>query len=96
MPASAVSALAGSAALVAFVTPDCDECTPLLRRVSALRREAKVIALSEGGDVAGATPGVTSFPALLAIDRLGRLVAALSGLPSTAAIARAARRAEAQ
>jgi cytochrome c biogenesis protein CcmG/thiol:disulfide interchange protein DsbE len=111
--ATTVSALAGSAALVAFVTPTCDECTELLRRVSALKGQAKVIALSEGGGVAGATPdppdragrgggaaqralGVTSFPALLAIDRRGRLVAALSGLPSTAAIERAAARAEAQ
>ena len=80
--------------------------------MSALSGRAKVIALSEGGAVAGATPdppdrtgrgggeaqralGVTSFPALLAIDRRGRLVAALSGLPTEAAIERALRRAEA-
>jgi hypothetical protein len=36
---------------------------------------------------------VTAFPALLAIDRRGRLVAALSGLPSTSAVRSAVRRA---
>jgi cytochrome c biogenesis protein CcmG/thiol:disulfide interchange protein DsbE len=109
--ATAVSSLAGSPALVAFVTPDCDECTALLRRLSALQGRVKVMALSEGGAVAGATAdapdrtgrgggraqralGVTSFPALLAIDRRGRLVAALAGLPSAAAIERAVGRAE--
>ena len=50
-----VSGLAGSAALVAFVTPECDDCAELVRRVSALRARAKVIALSEGGAVDGAT-----------------------------------------
>ena len=71
-----------------------------------------MIALSEGGAVAGADAdpadtsgrgggqaqralGVTSFPALLAIDRRGRLVAALSGAPTAAAIRRAVERAEA-
>ena len=110
---TAISALAGSPALVAFVTPDCETCTALLQRVSAVRGDAKVIAISEGGAVPGATPdppdrtgrgggqaqralGVTSFPALLAIDGRGRLVAALSGLPSEAAIARAVQRAEAR
>jgi hypothetical protein len=38
---------------------------------------------------------VTSYPALLAIDRRGRLVAALSGLPSETALARALQRATA-
>ncbi len=107
-----VAALAGSAALVAFVAPGCGDCTELVRRVSHLSGRAKVIVLSEGGAVAGATPdppdrtgrgggeaqralGVTSFPALLAIDRHGRLVAALSGLPAEAAIGRALGRAEA-
>ena len=107
-----VSGLAGSAVLVAFVTPDCGDCAELVRRVSALSGRAKVIALSEGGAVDGAAAdppdrtgrgggeaqralGVTSFPALLAIDRRGRLTAALSGLPSAAAIERALARAEA-
>jgi cytochrome c biogenesis protein CcmG/thiol:disulfide interchange protein DsbE len=107
-----VSALAGSPTLVAFVTPDCPSCTALLQRVAAVSAGAKVIALSEGGTVPGATPdspdrtgrgggqaqralGVTSYPALLAIDRRGRLVAALRGLPSPAALARAVQRAKA-
>jgi cytochrome c biogenesis protein CcmG/thiol:disulfide interchange protein DsbE len=109
---TALSALRGSALLVAFVTPDCGNCTLLLQRASAARGAARVIALSEGGAVAGASPdppstsgrgggqaqralGVTSFPALLAIDRRGRLVAALTGLPSETALKRAVRRAEA-
>jgi cytochrome c biogenesis protein CcmG/thiol:disulfide interchange protein DsbE len=109
---TAISALAGSPALVAFVTPDCQACTALLQRVSAASAGVKVIALSEGGAVPGATPdppdrtgrgggeaqralGVTSYPALLAIDRRGRLVAALSGLPSETALARALQRATA-
>jgi cytochrome c biogenesis protein CcmG, thiol:disulfide interchange protein DsbE len=108
-----VSALAGSPTLVVFVQPDCDECTELLQRVAEVKGSVRVIALSEGGPVAGATAdppdrsdrgggaaqralGVTSFPALLAIDRRGRLVAALSGLPSASTIERAAARAEAQ
>jgi cytochrome c biogenesis protein CcmG/thiol:disulfide interchange protein DsbE len=108
----ALSALRGSALLVAFVTPDCGACTTLLQRLSALGRRARVIALSEGGGVDGASAdppdrtgrgggqtqralGVTSFPALLAIDRRGRLVAALSGLPAPAALERAVRKAEA-
>ena len=48
-----------------------------------------------GGGQAQRALGVTSFPALLAIDGRGRLVAALSGLPSEAAIAAALQRAEA-
>jgi thiol-disulfide isomerase/thioredoxin len=108
-----IAALGGSSALVAFVTPQCGDCTALLQRVAALNGPTKVIALSEGGAVAGATAdapdttgrgggaaqralGVTSFPALLAIDRRGRLVAALTGLPSAAAIELAVRRAEAR
>lgn len=46
-----------------------------------------------GGGQAQRALGVTSFPALLAIDRRGRLVAALSGLPSAQALAQAIRRA---
>jgi cytochrome c biogenesis protein CcmG/thiol:disulfide interchange protein DsbE len=109
---TALSALRGSAALVAFVTPNCGACTSLLRRVAALRGRARVIALSEGGALPGtrADPpdrsgrgggqaqralGVTSFPTLLAIDRRGRLVAALTGLPEAAAVRRAVQRAEA-
>jgi cytochrome c biogenesis protein CcmG/thiol:disulfide interchange protein DsbE len=49
-----VAKLAGSPVLVAFVTPDCASCATLLQRVSALRGEAEVIALSEGGAVTGA------------------------------------------
>jgi cytochrome c biogenesis protein CcmG/thiol:disulfide interchange protein DsbE len=100
---SKLSALAGTALLVAFVTPDCGDCAGLLQRVAALHGRARVIALSEGGEVAGAAAdppdtqgrgggatqralGVTAFPALLAIDRRGRLLAALSGLPSARAV----------
>jgi cytochrome c biogenesis protein CcmG, thiol:disulfide interchange protein DsbE len=107
---TAVSALAGSPALVVFVTPDCEACATLLQRVSAASGDVKVIALSEGGAVPGAMPdppdrtgrgggqaqralGVMSFPALLAIDGRGRLVAALTGLPPDTAIARAVQRA---
>jgi cytochrome c biogenesis protein CcmG/thiol:disulfide interchange protein DsbE len=109
---TALSALRGSALLVAFVTPECEGCTALLQRISSLNGRARVIALSEGGVVTGTRPdppdtsgrgggqtqralGVTSFPTLLAIDRRGRLVAALSGLPSPAALQRAVQRAEA-
>jgi cytochrome c biogenesis protein CcmG/thiol:disulfide interchange protein DsbE len=109
---AALSALRGSALLVAFVTPDCDRCAALLQRISALQGQARVIALAEGGVVAGTSAdppdtsgrgggqaqralGVTSFPTLLAIDRRGRLVAALSGLPSAASLQRALQRAEA-
>jgi cytochrome c biogenesis protein CcmG/thiol:disulfide interchange protein DsbE len=109
---TAISALRGSPALVAFVTPDCAACATLLRGVGAQHGKARVIALSEGGTVAGTSAdpadttgrgggqaqralGVTSFPTLLAIDRRGRLVAALSGAPGTAAIRRAVERAEA-
>ena len=109
---TAISALHGKPALVAFVTPDCAACGTLLRRVAAVHGQARVIALSEGGAVAGAVAdpadtsgrgggqaqralGVTSFPALLAIDRRGRLVAALSGAPTAAAVRRAVVRAEA-
>jgi thiol-disulfide isomerase/thioredoxin len=48
-----------------------------------------------GGGQAQRALGVTSFPTLLAIDRRGRLVAALSGAPSPAVIRRAVQRAEA-
>ncbi len=109
---TAISALRGSPALVAFVTPDCADCASLLRRAGALRGKVRLIALSEGGAVTGAEAdpadasgrgggqaqralGVTSFPSLLAIDRRGRLVAALSGAPTAAAVRRAVARAEA-
>jgi cytochrome c biogenesis protein CcmG/thiol:disulfide interchange protein DsbE len=105
-----ISALRGTPLLVAFVTPDCSDCATLLRRASALHGEARVIALSEGGEVSGADAdapdpegrgggaaqralGVTGFPALLAIDRRGRLVAAFDGLPAAAAVRAAVRRA---
>jgi thiol-disulfide isomerase/thioredoxin len=107
---TALSALRGSALLVAFVTPGCDACAALLQRLSGLNGGVRVIAISEGGAVAGAGAdppdtsgrgggraqralGVTSFPTLLAIDRRGRLVAALGGLPSAAAMQRALQRA---
>jgi thioredoxin-like negative regulator of GroEL len=48
-----------------------------------------------GGGQAQRALGVTSFPALLAIDARGRLVAALAGLPSDAQIRTAVRRAKA-
>jgi hypothetical protein len=81
-----------------------------LQRLSGLKGGVRVIAISEGGAVAGAGAdppdtsgrgggraqralGVTSFPTLLAIDRRGRLVAALGGLPSAAAMQRALQRA---
>ena len=109
---TALSALRGTPLLIAFVTPDCETCPALLQRASALRGRARLIALSEGGALAGARPdppdrdgrgggqaqralGVTSFPTLLAIDRRGRLVAALTGLPGEAAVRRAVQRAEA-
>jgi cytochrome c biogenesis protein CcmG, thiol:disulfide interchange protein DsbE len=46
-----------------------------------------------GGGQAQRALGVTSFPTLLAIDRRGRLVAALTGLPGEAAVRRAVQRA---
>jgi len=48
-----------------------------------------------GGGATQRALGVTSFPALLAIDRRGRLVAALGGLPAVASVRAAVRRAEA-
>ena len=45
-----------------------------------------------GGGAAQRALGVTAFPALLAIDRRGRLVAALSGLPGARAVRSAVRR----
>jgi cytochrome c biogenesis protein CcmG, thiol:disulfide interchange protein DsbE len=48
------SKLAAAPLLVAFVTPDCSDCAALLQRVGALHGKARVIALSEGGAVAGA------------------------------------------
>jgi cytochrome c biogenesis protein CcmG/thiol:disulfide interchange protein DsbE len=59
---TALSKLAGKPVLVAFVTPDCASCDTLLQRVSALRGQVKVVALSEGGAVTGAvadTPDTT-------------------------------------
>jgi cytochrome c biogenesis protein CcmG, thiol:disulfide interchange protein DsbE len=49
-----LSSLRGSPLLVAFVAPDCSSCATLLRRLSGLRERVRVIALSEGGEVAGA------------------------------------------
>ncbi|HET6174728.1 MAG TPA: redoxin domain-containing protein [Gaiellales bacterium] len=49
-----LSSLRGSPLLVAFVTPDCAACSELMRRLSALPGKPRVIALSEGGPVAGA------------------------------------------
>jgi hypothetical protein len=46
-----------------------------------------------GGGAAQRALGVTAFPALLAIDRRGRLVAALSGLPSAGAVRSAVQKA---
>jgi hypothetical protein len=106
-----LSSLRGRPLLVAFVAPDCSSCATLLQRLAAVRGRARVIALSEGGEVAGSVAdppdtsgrgggqaqralGVTSFPALLAIDARGRLVAAPIGLPSPAALAHALQRAE--
>ena len=51
---TALSKLVGKPVLVAFVTPDCTTCDTLLQRVSALRGQTKVIAISEGGAVPGA------------------------------------------
>jgi cytochrome c biogenesis protein CcmG, thiol:disulfide interchange protein DsbE len=48
-----------------------------------------------GGGSTQRALGVTSFPALLAIDGRGRLVAALSGLPSVAAVRSAVAKAQA-
>ena len=87
----ALSSLRGSPLLVAFVTPGCASCATLLQRLSELGGRARVIALSRGpvpgavadppdtsgrgGGQAQRALGVTSFPALLAIDGRGRLVA---------------------
>jgi cytochrome c biogenesis protein CcmG/thiol:disulfide interchange protein DsbE len=107
----ALSSLRGSPLLVAFVTPGCASCAALLQRLSQLGGRARVIALTEGGALAGAIAdppdtsgrgggqaqralGVTSFPALLAIDARGRLVAAPIGVPGPAALRRALQRAE--
>jgi cytochrome c biogenesis protein CcmG/thiol:disulfide interchange protein DsbE len=105
-----LSALRGTPLLVAVVTPGCDDCATLLKRAAALHGGTRVVAVSEGGAVAGADAdpadteglgggaaqralGVTGFPALLAIDGRGRLVAAYDGLPSAAAVQAAVRRA---
>jgi cytochrome c biogenesis protein CcmG/thiol:disulfide interchange protein DsbE len=107
---SKLSALAGTPLLLAFVAPDCGDCAGLLQRVRALHGKARVIALSEGGAVAGAEAdapdtqgrgggatqralGVSAFPALLAIDRRGRLVAAHGGLPTARAVRSAVQKA---
>jgi cytochrome c biogenesis protein CcmG/thiol:disulfide interchange protein DsbE len=50
-------------------------------------------AQGRGGGAAQRALGVTRFPALVAIDARGRLVAALSGLPTAAAVRAAARKA---
>jgi cytochrome c biogenesis protein CcmG, thiol:disulfide interchange protein DsbE len=50
----ALSSLRGSPLLIAFVAPDCSSCATLLQRLSGLGGRARVIALSEGGEVAGA------------------------------------------
>ena len=62
--------------------------------VEGARADAPDTSGRGGGETQRAL-GVTSFPTLLAIDRRGRLVGALSGAPSEAAIRRAARRSEA-
>jgi thiol-disulfide isomerase/thioredoxin len=49
----ALSSLRGSPLLVAFVAPGCGSCSALLQRLSRLGGRARVIALSEGGEVAG-------------------------------------------
>jgi hypothetical protein len=48
-----------------------------------------------GGGATQRALGVTAFPAVLAIDRRGRLVAALSGVPSAGAVRGAVRKAAA-
>ena len=107
-----LASLRGAPLLVAFVTPGCASCTTLAQRLSELGGRARVIVLSEGGEVAGSVPdppdttgrgggqaqralGITSFPALLAIDARGRLVAAPIGLPGAATLSEALKRAEA-
>ena len=50
-------------------------------------------AQGRGGGAAQRALGVTRFPALVAIDARGRLVAALSGLPTAAAVRAAAHKA---
>ncbi len=49
----ALSSLRGFPLLVAFVAPGCGSCPALLRRLAGLGGRARVIALSEGGEVAG-------------------------------------------
>jgi cytochrome c biogenesis protein CcmG/thiol:disulfide interchange protein DsbE len=49
-----LSSLRGSPLLVAFVTPDCASCATLMHRLSGLGGHPRVIALSVGGELAGA------------------------------------------
>jgi thiol-disulfide isomerase/thioredoxin len=48
-----LSALRGSALLVAFVAPDCGACSGLMQELARKHGATRVIALSEGGQVAG-------------------------------------------
>jgi cytochrome c biogenesis protein CcmG/thiol:disulfide interchange protein DsbE len=52
----ALSSLRGSPVVIAFVAPDCAACAALMQRLPAPGGRARVIALSEGGEVAGAIP----------------------------------------
>jgi cytochrome c biogenesis protein CcmG/thiol:disulfide interchange protein DsbE len=58
----ALSTLRGRPLLVAFVAPDCSSCSTLMQRLSGIGGRSRVIALSEGGEVAGtvADPADTS------------------------------------
>jgi cytochrome c biogenesis protein CcmG, thiol:disulfide interchange protein DsbE len=48
-----LASMRGTPLLVAFVAPDCSSCATLLQRLASVRGDARVIALSEGGEVAG-------------------------------------------
>jgi cytochrome c biogenesis protein CcmG/thiol:disulfide interchange protein DsbE len=48
-----LASLRGKPLLVAFVAPGCSACSALLRRLSSVGPNARVIALSEGGAVSG-------------------------------------------
>ncbi len=48
-----LASLRGTPLLIAFVTPGCASCATLVQRLSELGGRARVIVLSEGGDVAG-------------------------------------------